>query len=200
MELPGITYRGAALDDVGILEALPVPLQQLLALRNGFVAFRGGLHVRGACTEPGWHSLRAALEGPHAFRDAYASLRPGDVPFAQDAAGDQFILRDGHVWHLDAELDELEPLELDLTGFLRAVHERPQELLAFTPLALYEETGARLRPGELLAPWPPRCADGAGPRRWVAMPAAERLELLAALARQLRDAPDGTPLAFEFGG
>ena len=62
MEFPGLTYRGAALDDVDILDRLPMDLQQLLAQRNGFVAFRGGLHVRGACVEPRWHSLRPRRE------------------------------------------------------------------------------------------------------------------------------------------
>ena len=129
MELPGLTYRGAALDDIDILDRLPMDLQQLLAQRNGFVAFRGGLHVRGACKEPLWHSLRAAMEGPESFAERYRVVKAGDVPFAQTVFGDQFILRDKGVFRLDAYADTLEPLADDLTSFFFKVQEDPIAML-----------------------------------------------------------------------
>src|SRR5574338_338404 len=107
MDLPGLTYRGAAIDDVEIIERLPMELQQLIAQRNGFVAFRGGLHVRGACTAPEWHSLRAAMEGPASFAARFRTVKKDDVPFAQDVFGDQFILRGDKVHKLDSYADQL---------------------------------------------------------------------------------------------
>ena len=53
-------YVGPPIDDPEMLERLPSEYRSLLAQANGYVAFHGGLHVRGACLIPEWHSLRAA--------------------------------------------------------------------------------------------------------------------------------------------
>jgi hypothetical protein len=201
MELPGLTYRGAALDDIDILDRLPMDLQQLLAQRNGFVAFRGGLHVRGACVEPRWHSLRAAMEGPESFAERYRVVKPGDVPFAQSVFGDQFILRGTSVHRLDGYADTLDPVADDLTGFFFKVQEDPIGMLALGHLAQYEGTGETLRPGELLMEWPPFVVEGS--EKGVSLrriPAAERLEFLADIAKQLRGVADGTKVEFKIEG
>jgi len=198
MELPGLTYRGAALDDIDILERLPMDLQQLLAQRNGFVAFRGGLHVRGACKEPLWHSLRAAMEGPESFAERYRVVKGGDVPFAQSVFGDQFILRGKGVHKLDAYADTLEPVADDLTAFFFKVQEDPIGLLSLGHLAQYEGTGETLRPGELLMEWPPFVVEGS--EKGVSLrriPVQERLEFLADIAKQLRGVADGTKVEFK---
>jgi hypothetical protein len=201
MELPGLTYRGAALDDIDILDRLPMDLQQLLAQRNGFVAFRGGLHVRGACVEPRWHSLRAAMEGPESFAERYRVVKAGDVPFAQSVFGDQFILRGTSVHRLDGYADTLDPVADDLTGFFFKVQEDPIGMLALGHLAQYEGTGETLRPGELLMEWPPFVVEGS--EKGVSLrriPAAERLEFLADIAKQLRGVADGTKVEFKIEG
>jgi hypothetical protein len=201
MELPGLTYRGAALDDIDILDRLPMDLQQLLAQRNGFVAFRGGLHVRGACVEPRWHSLRAAMEGPESFAERYRVVKAGDVPFAQSVFGDQFILRGTSVHRLDGYADTLDPVADDLTGFFFKVQEDPIGMLALGHLAQYEGTGETLRPGELLMEWPPFVVEGS--EKGVSLrriPAAERLEFLADIAKQLRGVADGTRVEFKIEG
>jgi hypothetical protein len=53
-------YIGPPIDDPDILDRLPAAYRDFLARTNGYVAYGGGLHVRGACHAPGWHSLRAA--------------------------------------------------------------------------------------------------------------------------------------------
>src|SRR5271166_4833360 len=98
MRLEHVTYRGPAIDDRAILAKLPRALTELLEQTNGFIQFHGGLHVRGACRQPDWHSLRAAWESEHAFHQLYPEVDPEDIPFAEDALGDQFLLRDGEVW------------------------------------------------------------------------------------------------------
>ncbi len=100
MDLGQLSYVGPSLDDVEILPRLPAAYVRFLASRNGFVAFGGGLHVRGAVLDPEWHSIRAALDGPSALHVLFGALTPADIPFAQDALGDQFVLRDGLVYHL----------------------------------------------------------------------------------------------------
>jgi hypothetical protein len=176
-------------------------LQQLLAQRNGFVAFRGGLHVRGACVEPRWHSLRAAMEGPESFAERYRVVKAGDVPFAQSVFGDQFILRGTSVHRLDGYADTLDPVADDLTGFFFKVQEDPIGMLALGHLAQYEGTGETLRPGELLMEWPPFVVEGS--EKGVSLrriPAAERLEFLADIAKQLRGVADGTRVEFKIEG
>lgn len=201
MDLPGLTYRGAAIDDVEIIERLPMELQQLIAQRNGFVAFRGGLHVRGACTTPEWHSLRVAMEGPTSFAARFRTVKPEDVPFAQDVFGDQFILRGGKVFKLDSYADQLEQVADGLVEFFARVQADPIGLLSLGHLAQYEGSGETLRPGELLMEWPPFVVEGSDKgvslRR---IPAAERLEFLADIARQLRGVADGTKVEFKVGG
>ena len=201
MDLPGLTYRGAALDDIDILDRLPTDLQQLLAQRNGFVAFRGGLHVRGACVEPKWHSVRAAMEGPESFVARYRTIKQDDVPFAQDLFGDQFVLRDGKVYKLDSYADQLEEVAEGVVDFFGKVQADPIELLALDHLAQFEGTGETLRPGELLMEWPPfvvsESRKGVSLRR---IPAQERLEFLADIAKQLRGVADGTKVEFKIGG
>src|SRR3954470_21513558 len=63
MRLEDVTFVGPPIDDPEVLGLLPPELAGLLAGQNGFVQFRGGLHVRGACRGPAWHSLREAWLG-----------------------------------------------------------------------------------------------------------------------------------------
>jgi hypothetical protein len=200
MDLPGLTYRGAALDDVDILDRLPTDLQQLLAQRNGFVAFRGGLHVRGACVEPRWHSLRAAMEGPESFAARFRTVKKDDVPFAQDVFGDQFVLRGEKVYKLDSYADQLEEVANGVVDFFGKVQQDPIALLELDHLTQFEGTGETLRPGELLMEWPPfvvsESRKGVSLRR---IPAVERLEFLADIAKQLRGVADGTKVEFKIG-
>jgi hypothetical protein len=201
MDLPGLTYRGAAIDDVEIIERLPMDLQQLIAQRNGFVAFRGGLHVRGACTAPEWHSLRVAMEGPASFSARFRTIKSDDVPFAQNLFGDQFILRGGKVFKLDSYADQLEEVAGGLVDFFAKVQQDPIALLSLGHLAQFEATGETLRPGELLMEWPPFVVEGS--EKGVSLrriPASERLEFLADIARQLRGVADGTKVEFKIGG
>ncbi len=169
MDLPFLTYRGAPLDDVELLDVLPPALCQLLAQRNGFVALRGGIHVRGAARAPAWHALRPALEGPGALHRLLPGLVPGDVPFAQDAVGDQFLVREGAVWRWHARDASLAPVAPALLPFLEALGHDPWPLVATEALLAFERAGGVLRPGELLDPDAGR-----------AVPALERLRALAA--------------------
>ena len=190
-------YVGPAIDDLDILERLPTQYRDLLAPANGYVAYRGGLHVRGACLKPDWHSLRAAWEGERAVHRLWPAVSPDDLPFAQDALGDQFILRRGQVHRLAAETGELEPLGVDLGEFDAAVRADPVEYLNLAPLEAFRAAGGVLQPGQLLSVYPPYCFDSAdADRSFRAIPAPDRLGFLSSLAAQLRDLPDGASVSF----
>jgi hypothetical protein len=91
--LPDQTYVGPPIDEPTLLARLPKALAMFLEETNGFVAFDGGLHVRGICAAPAWHSLVRFWSGDDALLRIYTSIHPDDVPFGEDALGDQFFLR-----------------------------------------------------------------------------------------------------------
>src|SRR5688500_691944 len=106
MQLEHVTFTGPPIDDEEILARLPASLAGILRQLTGFIQNHDGLHVRGACREPAWHSLRDAWLGEQAFHRLYPDVRPDDVPFAEDCLGDQFLLREGRVWRLYGETGE----------------------------------------------------------------------------------------------
>lgn len=157
MDLKNVSYRGPAIDDVEVFERLPPVLANGLRSINGWVQFHGGLHVRGACLAPAWHSLRTVWFGQDPFWELYDSVEPDWVPFAEDCLGDQFFLTPERVVRLDAETGEIEDEAASLAGFLAAVNRAPTATLALEPLITYLKRGGRLEPGQLLRADPPFC-------------------------------------------
>src|ERR1043166_3159881 len=191
MKFDPVSYTGPAIDDPDLLARLPKPLAKLLGETNGFIAFKGGLHVRGVCTDPDWHSLREALLGDHAFHLLYPEVSPDDVPFAEDSLGDQFLLRDGVVWRLFAETGEVESLEMNFTQFLDAVQKDPVEELGLEPLMQFHADGGSLKPGQLLSASPPFCSEEADDgQSFSAMSSDERHRVLAEFAAKFQEEAD----------
>jgi hypothetical protein len=108
MELSNVTFGGPRFEEgSAIAAALPDNLVGLLRQINGFILFEGGLHLRGVCTDPEWHSLASVTAGPQAMHTRYPALLASDVPFAQDCVADQYVLRDRVVQKLEAETGNL---------------------------------------------------------------------------------------------
>ncbi len=197
MELDEITFVGPPIDDAEILADLPVNLSELLQQVNGFIQFHGGLHVRGACREPAWHSLRDAWVGARAFHGLYPAIRPVDIPFAEDCMGGQFLLRDGRVVRLSAETGELEALDLGLAGFLQAVQDDPIGFLSLQPFLQIRLDGGELEQGQLLIAAPPFCTkEAAKGVRLAVISSDEARRFLAHLAAHIRDVADGESIVF----
>jgi hypothetical protein len=190
-------YRGPPIDDNDILTRLPVEYRRLLETINGYVAYSGGLHVRGACTSPAWHSLGAAWCGDDAIHRLFPAVAPEDLPFGQDALGDQFVWRDGFVWKLDAETGDLKPLMMTLPEFDAAARADPDKFLALGPLREFQAQGGNLEPGQLLSVIPPFVfKESAASVSYRAVPVLDRLKFLSQLACELRDVPDGGTVVF----
>lgn len=184
-------YVGPPIDDAEILKRLPAAYRDLLGRANGYVAYHGGLHVRGACRAPAWHSLRAAWEGEGALYRLFPAVVPADVPFGEDALGDQLLLRGGEVHRLATEVGDVEALGVDLAGFDAAVRADPVGYLGLQPLEAFRAGGGALAPGELLSVYPPFVVATEDPTRsYRAVPVADRVGFLAGLAAQLRALPD----------
>jgi hypothetical protein len=135
--------------------------------------------------------------GASSLAERYPTALATDVPFAQDAVGDQFLLRDDIVYRMATETGELESLGVGLMEFLRRAEEDPLGYLSLEPLVAFERTGGVLKPGQLLSVYPPFCTRASQPRSIEAISAADRLAFLAHLAEQLRDVPDGGMISFE---
>lgn len=162
MDLYHITYQGPDFqEDQEIESLLPDNLLSLLKQINGFIQFGGGLHVRGLCNEPEWHSLRRALFGESAIHTLYPSVERTDIPFAQNCVADQYLLRGRKVYKLFAETGELENLELGLGSFLSAASIQPIEFLGIQPLLQLQNQGRNLEPGQVIHVYPPFCTKEA---------------------------------------
>ncbi|MEE2887039.1 MAG: hypothetical protein VX951_06370 [Planctomycetota bacterium] len=195
--LDDLDFKGPEIDDLGLMQSLPVELRDLLQTNNGFVQFGGGLHVRGACLEPDWHSLRAAMEGPFAFHKLYDEIDETDIPFAQDCSGDQFLIRGGEVHQLAAEVGEVDSSEMGLLEFLEFAWKDPEENLCMHPLAQFHRGGGTIKPGQLLLAYPPFCTGQSGANAsFRAVSAAEVITFHAQLAKKLVELEDGEELSF----
>ncbi|HEY8599730.1 MAG TPA: hypothetical protein VIL85_14930 [Thermomicrobiales bacterium] len=192
MEFDEITYQGPPIDDTVVLAQLPAVLRQVLAQVNGFIAYGGGLHIRGTCNTPAWHALDRVWHGERALHRAYGALLPTDIPFGQDAVGDQFILRDEAVYRLDGETGALTNLDRGLLDFFADVAADPIEVLGLRPLHQFRLEGGMLLPGQLLSVYPPFCTvEAAAGVTLRAVDADERLTFLAHFSAQIATANDG---------
>jgi hypothetical protein len=195
-----LSFRGPPVDDSEILDRLPSDYRYLLGDTNGFTMFDGGLHIRGACLQPEWHSVRKAWEGEHALHLLYPSVLPQDVPLGEDCMGDQFILRQGIVHKLAAETGALSSLGVSLTAFFEEAQKHPVDYLALHPLIqFHREQGRYLHPGELLSAEPLFCmADSGKGVHLEAVPSQKWISFLAYVAGQLAKLPNGTKVRFKF--
>jgi hypothetical protein len=193
MRLDHVTYQGPAIDDPELLALLPAALADLLRQTNGFILHGGALHVRGACRQPSWHSLRDAWLGADAFHRLYAEVKPEDVPFGQNCLGDQLLLRGDEVLFLPGETGEVEPFDMTFEELIRGSVDNPGETVGLGPLEQFrEESGNALQPGQLLATYPPLCTKEAEAGvRLAAVAAEDRRAFLAKFAAFIRDLPEG---------
>lgn len=199
MDLEHVTYTGPAFEEKSaILGVLPANLLSLLRQVNGFIQFNGGLHLRGVCREPAWHSIEMVFNGPLSLQKAYTAVAEGDIPFAQDCVGDQFLLRAGTVIRLSAETGAIGELGLGLAAFLEKASEDPVGVLGMHPLLELQSQGGKLEPGELISVYPPFCTREA--KKGVSLkaaPASEVLRFLFELSRRISGLGDGEQVSVQ---
>jgi hypothetical protein len=196
IDLSTATFIGSEAADIEILGRLPEDYRKFLLRVNGCVLFDGGLHIRGACERPYWHSLRRVWIGADALSNLFTSVERDDVPFAEDALGDQYLLRGLSVFRLSAETDVITPLNLTWPEFFKVASSDPVSFLGLQPLTRFNGEGARLAPGQLLNIYPPFCFRSDQERSLRAIPALEQIRFLADFASQVRKLPDGAEVRF----
>jgi hypothetical protein len=197
MNLKNITYQGPQIDDEEILSLIPPELSTLLNEVNGFILACGILHVRGACKNPSWHSLRNIMQGTGALHKLFPCVEEADIPFGEDCVGDQFLCRKGLIHRLASETGELKKLDLSLQDFMDIAEKDPVKILSPEPLYQFEAEGNILQPGQLLSVFPPYCIKTSEEKVSLkAVSSEERINFLAEFARQIRNIPDGTKIRF----
>lgn len=202
LALEDVTYRGPPLteEDQALVAQLPDTLHWVLGQLNGFVAFGGALHVRGACQSPTWHSLQHAWGGEQAIHRLFPAVRPTDIPFGQDCIGDQFLLRDAVVMRLDADTGKISSTALELMAFLEKASASPESFLKTQPLDGLRASGQELAPGQVVAVIPPLVIRIEGERSYKAVPAEKQARFRADIARQLAHVPDGAQIRLQMPG
>jgi len=190
-----LLFEGSELLEAAIPDALPPELVALLHWKNGFVAFRGGLHVRGWCSDPEWHSLPRCWSGKNKLSSMYPVVSETDIPFGQDCMADQFLLRGGQVMRLSSELGEIKELGLGLLEFLELACTDPVSYLSLEPLLAYESSTGQLRPGRLLMAVPPFCLKSGRKSEIRSAQIGDLMAYLSGLASQIASLPDGTSVA-----
>ena len=150
-------YKGPPINNSDLLSSLPPEYCRVLEDKNGYICYAGVLHIRGICSKPEWHSLENYWTGKMSLYKLFPALNPTDIPFGENALGDQLILREGKVFYMDGELGELTPMLMDLETFLQKVAENPLEVLKCWPLQAFLNTGKILEPGQLLHAYPLFC-------------------------------------------
>ena len=183
-----LTFVGTALGEAALLSALPRAYCDLLRAQNGFIACNGGLHIRGLCDAPAWHSLQQVWTGDWALAKLYPSVDERDIPFGQDCVGDQFLLRDEVVYRLWAETGEFESLDCEFSAFLAQAAADPVAYLSLQPLLQYQAEGGSLQPGQLLSVYPPFCTqEAAAGVSLRGISVGERISWLADFAAQIKN-------------
>ncbi|MCA1566378.1 MAG: hypothetical protein LC803_12215 [Acidobacteria bacterium] len=191
----GLTYEGSDISDYEVFEKLHAGHQHLLLGTNGFILFNGGLHLRGAVEIPDWHSLGHVWSGDSALYKLFPAIHESDVPFGQDCLGDQFVLRQNVVHKLDAELGQLESLDMSLEVFLAHARKNPVEFLSLQPLLQFLNDGGVLKPGQLLSVYPPFVAkESENGVSLKAISMFDRIRFLADFARQVSGLRKGTKI------
>ena len=180
-----ITYFGDKIDDFDLFENLPDYLKEFYSITNGFVAFNGGLHIRGCVKSPSWHSLREYWIGDTKLTSLFSSIERDDIPFAQDCFGDQYVIRDNRIWRVSAETDEIENLEISFNDFLNAVDNNPIEFLNIENIE-----PNTLKPGQIFNVFPPFCVESSE-YSFKPVTIEEQIKYLSDFSKQIEKISDG---------
>lgn len=136
--------------------------------------------------------------GENALWILFSSVEQTDVPFGQDALGDQFLLRDGTVHRLQSETGHIEALQCGLYDFLEAAQFDAVKFLSLEPLLQFLNDNGVLQPGQLLSAYPLFCTTNAKDGVSLhAISSQERIAFLASFAAQTSSLPDGTAITIK---
>jgi len=190
--LQNIIYSGQKIDDFDTFDILPDYLKDFFLVQNGFIAFKGGLHIRGCVKTPSWHSINESWFGDIKLSGLFDSIDINDIPIGQDCFGDQFVIRHNSVWHLFAEIDEIVDLGLNFNEFIEQIYNSPKEFLNIDLI-----DNINLKPGQLINVVPPFCIKADKGYSFKPIGTESQIKYLSFLSKQIKNLPNGTTIDFE---
>lgn len=171
-------------------------LEQMYAVRNGFLAFDRALRVFPAVRPVHPLSL-SGWNKPRLWRDTYGSLADGILFFADDIFGGQFCIKGGKVFVFEPETGALEWLADDLDGWAARIM-ADTDLYTGRPLArAWQKKNGLLDPAQRLIPTLLFTLGGEFTvDNLVAKDAVTGMRIRGPIAQKIHDLPDGTKIRF----
>ncbi|BDP42706.1 hypothetical protein DAETH_26750 [Deinococcus aetherius] len=166
-------------------------LQHLLALRNGFYALEGAVHLLPAAPSGLTLSFWNASE---TWRFAYEELTDGYFFFAQDVFGNPFALHQTGVVLFDAETGATELVAPTVAGWAEAVISNDYWSGWSLAQAWQSQYGSLLQDHRLVPTQPFVLGGAFDMGNLKAVPAVEGMRFRGHLATQLRDLPNGAKI------
>ncbi len=198
-------------------------LVALLQERNGFYAFEGALHVLPsncvnsevkADTEAaqlqmgsvllsqddqgrlmGWPMDLERWNMDVLWRGEFDTAANGLLFFAEDAFGEQFALTNGRVCRFNPESGTSEEFAQDLQEWAKKILADYSFETGYQQAHDWQQQNGRLMPGQRLIPKIPFILGGKYEAdNLFALEAVKGMQYRAAIWKQIRDLPDGTPV------
>jgi hypothetical protein len=178
-------YRGGLEDCLSEESPTAREITNLLKQRNGFYAFEGALHCFSSDYLRWWNSAEL-------WRSLY-ELPQDLICFAEDVFGEQFCLCKQNIHRLNPETAELDPVAASVEEWAQVLLKDYDVETGYTVAHEWQAAHGPLMPGKRLIPIKPFVLGGEYTKDNVRpLDAVEGMQLRAALARQIRNLPDGT--------
>lgn len=172
-------------------------LIQLLAIKNGFYAFEGALHVLPDIGIPPERGLLDWNAGT-SWRKDYAGMADNAVFFAEDAFGVQFCIQGDGVSTFDPETGAFATIAADLEHWAEEILGAFAVLTGHPVIRAWQMRHGPLPAGARLVPIIPFVMGGAfDETNMRAVDATKGMSYRASIAVQIRDLPDGTRVKVE---
>ena len=174
-------------------------LTELLAVRNGFFAFEGALHVFPSGTPAVGPDL-ASWNSHDGWRSCYGEMAKGLFFFAEDIFGVQFAIKAATIVTFDPETGEVVPTAATLDDWAQRVLTHHRELTRYPLAHSWQEKRGELPPGQRLLPKRPFVLGGEfNVDNLYAHDAYDGMRMRGEVAVQLAGLTDGTPVEFNVG-
>jgi hypothetical protein len=173
-------------------------LERLLAIKNGFYAFKSALQVfpngqgqQGSLDLVSWNS-------PRLWRDSYRGLSDGCVFFAQDVFGGQFCMYEDAICTFDPETGDRDHIAETIEEWASQILSNYEFLTGYPLAREWQQRHGALQSGKRLIPKQPFVLQGEySVDNLYPLDAVRAMQLRASLARQIRELPDGAQIQFE---
>lgn len=172
-------------------------LEPLLAIKNGFLGFESALHL---------FPVGPVIEGYNLtdwnrddlWRFEYEDMAKGYLFFAEDIFGEQFCIQSNNIYRFNPETGDSEEMAHSLEEWAGRILEDYEFETGYSLAHEWQQHHGFLPLGKRLIPITPFVGGGKYELENLhLLDAAEGMRLRAALARQIRDLPDGTQIQFK---